>query len=157
MEKDELIQEIIELQRRVNRFLRESDTDVWMDLTLSVPQLKSLFFITDQGRTSSRKLAERLKVTPSNITGIMDRLVEQGLVSRTENPEDRRVLLLQATAQGEALVAKLREKRNSQLSLALQVLNPPELAGIARALAVLARVTEEHRHQPEPNQKPVVA
>jgi MarR family transcriptional regulator, organic hydroperoxide resistance regulator len=150
MEKKELIQKIIGLQRRVNRVLREADTDVWMDLTLSVPQLKSLFFIANQGRTSSRKLAERLKVTPSNVTGIIDRLVDQGLVSRTENPEDRRVLLLQATNRGEALVSRLREKRDSHLALALQDLALPDLADIARSLEVLARVTEEHSPQAEP-------
>ncbi len=145
MEKVELIKEIMELHRRVNRVLRDYDVDVWMDLSLTVPQLKCLFYISNQGKTNFRKLADRLKVSPSNITGIIDRLVEQGLVSRTENPEDRRVLLLQATNEGETLVTELREKRSIYLSQTLTDLSPEELDSIAQGLALLVRATEGQR------------
>lgn len=145
MEKVELIKEIMELHRRVNRVLRDYDVDVWMDLSLTVPQLKCLFYISNQGKTNFRKLADRLKVSPSNITGIIDRLVEQGLVSRTENPEDRRVLLLQATNEGETLVTELREKRSVYLSQTLTDLSPEELDSIAQGLALLVRATEGQR------------
>jgi len=69
--------------------------DAWMELSLSVAQLKSLFFISKEGSTNFKKLAQALRVTPSNVTGIVDHLVEEGLVSRQENPEDRRMLMLQ--------------------------------------------------------------
>ena len=38
----------------------------------------------------------------------MDHLVEEGLVSRQENPQDRRMLMLQLTDKGKALLVKLR-------------------------------------------------
>jgi MarR family transcriptional regulator, organic hydroperoxide resistance regulator len=157
MEKTNIIKEIIDLHRKVNRLLREYDTDVWMELTLTVPQLKSLFFIANQKKTSFRRLAERLKVTPSNMTGVIDRLVDQGLVSRTENPDDRRVILLQATEKGEALVSALREKRSSYLSQALIDLGQEDLISINQGLTVLARVTEEYSRRPAINPKPVIA
>jgi DNA-binding MarR family transcriptional regulator len=151
MEKTELIKEIVELQRRVGRARRQYELDVWMVLPLTMPQLKSLFFINNQGSTNSGKLAAALGVTPTNVTGIIDRLVKQGLVSRTEDIQDRRMLLLQATAKGEGLVAKLRERRRGYLSEVLARLSVDELATLARGLNSLAKATEaregEIRHE----------
>ncbi len=144
MEKSELTQEIIRLHRKVNRILRDYDVDVWMDLSLTVPQLKCLFFISNQGKTNFRKLAERMKVSPSNITGIIDRLVEQGLVSRMENAEDRRVLNLQTTLNGEALIAELRERRSIYLTQMLAHLTTKQLDNIAKGLDLLAQAAEEY-------------
>jgi DNA-binding MarR family transcriptional regulator len=151
MEKDELIADIVELHRRVNRSLRQSNQDAWMQLTLTVPQVKSLFFITNHGSSNFKNLAVALKVSQSNLTGVIDRLVEQELVSRAENPEDRRMMSLTATDRGEALVSDLRDRRISHLSKALSELSPRDLSTISRGLALLARVTEA---QGEAREKP---
>lgn len=156
MEKDELIQGIIRLHRKVNRILRDYDVDVWMDLSLTIPQLKCLFFISNQGKTNFRKLAERMNVSPSNITGIIDRLVDQGLVSRVENPEDRRILNLQTTAKGEALIAELRERRSIYLTQILADLNNKELDQIAHGLDLLARAVENYSSKSNINDSEVV-
>ena len=104
--------------------------------------MKCLFFISNHGTTNFKKLAAALKVTPANLTGVIDRLVDQGLVSRTENPEDRRMMLLKLTEKGEALVTELRERRVSYLSKALRGLTPEELTVITRGLDLLARAVE---------------
>jgi len=140
--KEELIQEIVDLHRRVNRVLRQIAPDAWMELSLTIPQVKCLFFISNHGTTNFKKLAAALKVTPANLTGVIDRLVDQGLVSRTENPEDRRMMLLKLTEKGEALVTELRERRVSYLSKALRGLTPEELTVITRGLDLLARAVE---------------
>ncbi len=142
MEKAELIKRVIELQREVDRARRQYELDVWMSLPLTIAQLKSLFFIRNQECTNSGTLAAALGVTPTNTTGIIDRLVKQGLVSRTENPENRRMLLLRATDKGEELVARLRERRRGYLSEVLERMSIVELGTLAQGLASLARVTE---------------
>ena len=142
MEKQELIPEIIKLQRKVDRTRRQYELDVWMDLPITMAQLKSLFFISNQGSAHSGKLATALGVTPTNITGIIDRLVKQGLVSRTEDTQDRRVILLQATARGEELVVKLRERRRGYLAQVLTHLSVDELATLVQGLNFLARAAE---------------
>ncbi|MGD0794544.1 MAG: MarR family transcriptional regulator [Dehalococcoidales bacterium] len=142
MEKSEIIKEVFELYRRINRTMRAHGPDAWMQLNLTILQVKSLFFITNHGSTNFKKLAATLKVTPSNLTGVIDRLVEQGLVSRTENPEDRRMMLLKATEKGESLVGELRERRMSYLTEALTDLTPGELTAIKRGLSLLVRAAE---------------
>lgn len=139
MNKSEIIKQIIELQRSVDRARREFELDVWMGLTLTIAQLKSLFFISNRAGTSLGKLAAALRVTPTNTTGIVDRLVKQGLVSRDENPEDRRVLIIQTTEAGEALINQLREKRVAGMSKMLEQMSLDELLLVRRALALLEK------------------
>jgi DNA-binding MarR family transcriptional regulator len=151
MDKPGLITEIIELQRKLGRAQRQYELDVWMGLPLTMAQLKSLFFINNQGSTNSGKLAAALGVTPTNVTGIIDRLVKQGLVSRSEDVQDRRILVLQATDRGEALVARLRERRRGYLSEVLARLSVDELATLAQGFKSLVKASEaregENRHE----------
>ncbi|MFJ9741257.1 MarR family winged helix-turn-helix transcriptional regulator [Streptomyces sp. NPDC101166] len=56
-----------------------------------------------------RKLANRLKCEPSNVTGIVDRLETRGLVERRPDPSDRRVKLAAATTEGHRVAQELRE------------------------------------------------
>lgn len=57
-EKSELIRQIIELQRQGRRALRQYVPDAWMNLNLTIPQLKSLFLIARQGSMNTKSLAE---------------------------------------------------------------------------------------------------
>jgi DNA-binding MarR family transcriptional regulator len=142
METAQLIGEIIELQRKVDRAWRQYQLDIWMSLPLTMAQVKCLFFISNQGSTNSRKLAEALKVTPTNITGIIDRLVKQGMVSRTGDASDRRILILKATAKGEGLVANLRERKRSRFSKILAHMSSNELIVLHRGLTSLVKTIE---------------
>ncbi|MFJ8359992.1 MarR family winged helix-turn-helix transcriptional regulator [Streptomyces sp. NPDC093984] len=74
-----------------------------------------------------RKLAQKLKCEPSNVTGIVDRLESRGLVERRPDPADRRVKLAAATDDGRRVARSLRES--------LRFAREP-----------LAALTEEERH-----------
>jgi MarR family transcriptional regulator, organic hydroperoxide resistance regulator len=146
MEKLTLVQEIIELQRKIDRYRRGTEIDVWMNLPpITMPQLKSLFFISNQGNTNLGKLAAALGVTPANVTGIVDRLVEHKLITRVENARDRRMLMLHTTEKGEEIVANLRERKRNYLSQTLSGLNPNELTDLFRGLASLVKAMESHQ------------
>lgn len=56
-----------------------------------------------------RKIAQKLKCEPSNITGIVDRLETRGLVERRPDPADRRVKLAAPTDEGLQTADRLRE------------------------------------------------
>ncbi|MEU6065935.1 MULTISPECIES: MarR family winged helix-turn-helix transcriptional regulator [Streptomyces] len=56
-----------------------------------------------------RKLAQKLKCEPSNVTGIVDRLESRGLVERRPDPADRRVKLAAATDEGRQVAQDLRD------------------------------------------------
>ncbi|WP_327275381.1 MarR family transcriptional regulator [Streptomyces sp. NBC_01224] len=56
-----------------------------------------------------RKIAQKLKCEPSNITGIVDRLETRGLVERRPDPADRRVKLAAPTERGARTAQQLRD------------------------------------------------
>jgi DNA-binding MarR family transcriptional regulator len=76
------------------------------DLTLS--QLDAMKNLGEP--CSQRQLADRLHFDASNVTDIVDRLEERGLVERTVDPSDRRVRRLVLTPEGEAIHRKLFER-----------------------------------------------
>jgi len=148
MTKEELIQEIIELQRKVDRDRRQYELNTWMRLRLTIGQLKSLFFISNQGSTSLGKLAAALGVTPANTTGIVDRLVKRGLITRAGSPDDRRVLLLRTTSRGEELVTNLRARRKEQMVEIFSRLSDDDAAMLRLALKTLVKAIEAHESKP---------
>ena len=139
-DKAQLIAEIRRLQQQITHVMGQYAPGVWMELDLTIAQLKSLFFIEFGGSSNLSQLATALGVTPPSVTGIVERLVEQGLVSRNENPENRRMLLLQVTDKGKALLAKLRESGLGRMSGILNQLSTEELTALAQGLAAIARI-----------------
>lgn len=147
MDKSELVQEVVELQRQVSRIIGQHAPSVWINSGLTLTQLRSLFLIVDKRSTNFRRLAEALGVTPSNVTGIIDRLEEQGLVSRTQNPEDRREMTLQATDKGEGLVSDLKEAGMKQLTQILSFLSVGELSSLVRGLSAFIKAADSDKGQ----------
>jgi len=142
MEKSEIIKQIVELQRQINRDMRQHTLDAWMKVNLTVPQVKSLFFIANEGVTNFTKLAAALGVTPANVTGIIERLVEHGLVTRQENPDDRRSLELRVSAKGETTIGSLRERRVSHTTQVLSHLTAEELQAVLKGFSLLVGATD---------------
>lgn len=68
-----------------------------------------LLSLLSLGPLPMRKLAQKLKCEPSNVTGIVDRLEARGLVERRPDPADRRVKLAAATDEGRRVARDLRE------------------------------------------------
>ncbi len=147
MGKQLLIREVIELQRTIDRARRQDELDVWMELNVTLPQLKSLFFIGSEGTTNLSSLASTLNVTPTNVTGIVDRLVKQGLITRTENPDDRRMLLLRVTKEGEELINRLRERRLGYLNAILKRISLEELETLSFGLKSIIRAIEAEKNE----------
>ncbi|MDO8692024.1 MAG: MarR family transcriptional regulator [Dehalococcoidia bacterium] len=143
-DKAQVIAEVVDLWRRTSRSLRQQSPEAWLGLSLTIAQLKSLFFISNAGSTTPRQLAAALSVTPSNVTGIVDRLVEQELVGRQEDPNDRRSLQLRVTDKGESILAALRERRTTYLSASLSHLSIEDLSIVSKGLNLLRKAAEEH-------------
>ncbi|WP_405618391.1 MarR family winged helix-turn-helix transcriptional regulator [Streptomyces sp. NBC_01508] len=59
-----------------------------------------------------RRIAQKLKCEPSNVTGIVDRLETRGLVERRPDPSDRRVKLAAPTEMGRETARQLRDGLN---------------------------------------------
>ena len=77
------------------------------DYGLTTPQFGTLEALYHLGPLSLGELADKLLVTGGNVTYVMDRLEDQGLVYRFRRPDDRRVILARLTQEGRELVAEV--------------------------------------------------
>lgn len=76
------------------------------ELGLSVAQFDLMSTLSEAEGITQRDLADRLYVTKGNVSGLVDRLVEAGLVLRKSIPGDRRSYALYLTDGGRDLVSK---------------------------------------------------
>ena len=83
--------------------------DLAGELQLTPIQVFALYAIL-KGDATMGRVACALHCDPSNVTGIVDRLVSQGLVVRAEDAHDRRARTLQLTAKGQETIDRLMEK-----------------------------------------------
>jgi DNA-binding MarR family transcriptional regulator len=54
-------------------------------------------------------LSRRLMVTAGNVTAVCDKLIEDGYISRTPSPDDRRIQIVRMTHAGRSAFAKVAE------------------------------------------------
>jgi DNA-binding MarR family transcriptional regulator len=52
-----------------------------------------------------------MKVTTAAMTGIVDRLVRDGYLARTDDPQDRRIIKVRVTTKGGDLVGRINQQR----------------------------------------------
>ena len=140
--REKLTRRIVDLHRRLNRAIRERTLDSWVKLDLTIPQLKSLFYVSGHGKVNPSALASGIRVTPANVTGIVDRLVEQGLLIRTADADDRRVSWLTVTDKGKTLINDLREGRAQEMRRILDKLTEAELATVVRGFELVTTAAE---------------
>jgi DNA-binding MarR family transcriptional regulator len=86
---------------------------------ITVVQLKALFQIFSSPDIGLGELAEKLRLTNSTVSGVIDRLVHSGLVERVIPPENRRSISIHLTAKGQKLLQDL----TSENSIFIQTLN----------------------------------
>jgi DNA-binding MarR family transcriptional regulator len=115
----------------------------WADLGLTVPTLKVLLLLREHPGMPAGLLAQQLGVTPSTITGLVDRLVAQGLVRREEDPRDRRLVRNYLTPVGASTVGDIQRHARELVSNVLAKLDDEQLTRLCAALGDL--IDASHR------------
>jgi len=127
---------IDDLMREVfGRYLRPRHKPHDPELTLG--QLHCLRTIGRMGSPSMSELSGELLLQPSTVTGLVDALVERGLVERREDPQDRRVVRVALSTQGRQQKEHHRRAMRDRLMALLGDLEDGELAQIHDALSLL--------------------
>ncbi|MEU3828853.1 MarR family transcriptional regulator [Streptomyces sp. SID486] len=105
---DALTMEVVELIGDVVARFYADYEEAAGEHALTGPQARLLSLLSLEP-LPMRKLAQKLKCEPSNVTGIVDRLESRGLVERRPDPADRRVKVAAATDEGRQVARELRE------------------------------------------------
>lgn len=104
---------------------------------LTMPRFTVLWHITKAQPVNMSYLHKKMYIANSTLTIIVDKLVDEGLVKRYRNPDDRRVVLLELTKDGDELLCKMLVLRQSFLEKALQDLDSPEQRTLIKLLGTI--------------------
>jgi len=148
----DLTARIIELEPQMLRVLGPAQARDWVDVDLTMSQLKMMFVLSSamgpvDGTSGLRvgEVARGLGVTLPTVTAVMDKLVERGLVRRDEDPLDRRQHVCRLTTDGQALLHRLMAGRRAFTHALLEHLDEDELAAFLRGMQVLLAAAERLR------------
>ncbi len=119
----------------------------FMELSgLSFSQISILMPLVHHGSISVSDVGQQLGVTNAAASQAVDRLVQMGLIERTEDPEDRRAKQLAVTKKGRILIEQGIEARSKWIEGLTNALIPEQQELIISALTLLteaARKTNE--------------
>jgi DNA-binding MarR family transcriptional regulator len=111
-----------------------------VDLTAS--QASALATISRRGRLTVGELAKAEHVTSPMITKVAKGLEEEGLVTRTVDPTDKRATQMAITKEGERRLERSRSRKNAWLANQFDHLSADELDAISAVIPVLERITQ---------------
>lgn len=83
---------------------------------LSGAEMMVLWKTNKRGAYRVTDLAQEICISPSTLTGILDRLVEKGLLQRFPDPDDRRGVLLKGSPQLKDFIDKVMVSLEEELS-----------------------------------------
>ena len=114
------------------------------DLSLTLAQLKAIYLVATAGPMRMSDLAAHLGTAPSTASGLVDRLVQMGLLDRAEDPANRRQVLVRATPTAVEQIqamSELNRDRMRQMLTRLQTVE--EIETIERALRLMTGAATE--------------
>jgi len=135
---DELIERVMRAEYQATQSMLLLAEPIWLELDLTLQQLKSLMVIAASGSMPVSRLAELLHLQRSATSTLVDHLVRLGLFLRAEDPGDRRRTLVDLTPGGREMVTRLRQGRENLLRAALDRLSDEELRTTIRLLCTIA-------------------
>jgi len=125
-------------------FLRKGELE-WddqhplFDSGLTIPQMKVLFTAARPGGARPGFIAERTRMAPPNVTTVLDRLADRGLLYRAPDPDDGRATIVLLTEDGKRLVRAVAAASNERLRSDLERLSDTELTDLKTGLQALIR------------------
>jgi DNA-binding MarR family transcriptional regulator len=121
------------------------------ELSLTLAQLKAIYLVASTGQMRITDLAARMRTAPSTTSGLVDRLVQLGLLDRFEDPSNRRQVLVRATPTALEQVQGMSELNRDRLRTLLNHLYAVEdIETIERAIRLMTAAATEMTTENEP-------
>jgi DNA-binding MarR family transcriptional regulator len=136
----EIVAETIDNLRRVFQVVNEHSKRAERETGLTGPQLWAIKTIAQEAPIMVSEIARQMYLHPATVVGILDRLEARGLVARVRSTEDRRIVRVELTKQGESLVKKAPEVAQGLLVAGLEKIATKELKYIAQGLERMVEI-----------------
>ena len=152
--RQQLTEHFIDLVEFLTRVLHVEALEEWRSIDMTIPQIKTMVLLQSVHRVRMGGIANYLGSTLSASTSIVDRLVDKGLVDRTSDPDDRRVVVCQLTESGYETINRFWQIESFTIDPIVQRLDSDQLETVVEALALIRQKVEEV-HQSGHGTRPV--
>ncbi len=139
------------LQEWIGVFMRRSMRNFILyakESGLSMSQIGAMLYIHRAGVSAVSALGDDLGITTAAASQMLERLVQQELVDRSEDPHDRRVKQVALTARGHQVLHESIRARQSWLEELSSVLTPEEQDQVVAALQILIERANQLQEPP---------
>jgi DNA-binding MarR family transcriptional regulator len=120
---------------------------------LSMPQIRTLFHLRHDSKCGVSEIGDLLGVTKPGASQMIDRLVINGYIERTEDPADRRAKQLKLTTKGRSIVNESIDIRRRWMENLTDLLTVDEQKSIISALVILTKTAQDLKPGAENHQK----
>lgn len=144
MEKNEG-KSILTLLREI-RSLIDKSLKSKLDLgNFTMPQTMIIYNLANHGKMKISELSEKMGLTNSTVSGIVDRLEDQGVVFRERSTEDRRVVYVQFTPEHKKNYQDLNDNLDKKFNEMLAAIPQGQMETIIESLNVLKETLSSHQ------------
>lgn len=145
--KEKLIESTLALADRGFRELFAFMPKEWLSMDLTAGQLRALLLLYTNGPTRMSDISSALGVSMATATGVIDRIVERGIVVRESDPNDRRIVRCRVSREGEKLVSGLWLSWSERAKAMLKALDRPRLLAVKGFLEAMLEAGENTKGQ----------
>ena len=150
------VETIVDEIHRMIGSLRCAGTGRMVKAGISMTHLHILWVLEHHGELPMSRLADLLDVSLSNATGLIDRMEERGLVERIRVPDDRRIVIVRASAEGARIRDEIEALKQDRMRSILGRLTATQLDRILGAIvdlrsAMADEIGPDHLHEHTPN------
>ena len=149
-ERAAVVQELFELNSRVHDRAVGLVGPMPLPPDLTMQQVRVLSHIAKDPGITGHELGDRLSVSAPTASGLIDRLVEKGLIIRVDDPDDRRVRRLHPTELGLDVIRQMDSMFGRALGVVIERLSLEDLQLLLRgSQAMLNALDRAHEEQGE--------
>lgn len=133
---------IVKVLKKVMKLFKQKMGTCFKEMNLTAPQGMLIGTLSHYGKMKVSDLSETLGLSNSTVSGILDRLENQGFVERTRSKEDRRVVYVNCTYKCTKNFKDKHEEINNLLEKMMNKATPEELDAIFKGLDTLEKVID---------------
>ena len=135
-----------------HRFLRDRSRYI-RSTGLTMPQFGILIYVLHCEKCTVSEISERMGISNPAASQLVDRLVLNGLLTRSEDPRDRRARQIQLTEQGHLLIKNSQQDRFRWVENLIDSLPEEDRAAVQKAIPALVEATRRLENDEEKKEK----
>lgn len=133
----EFADKINEITPVIIREFFKQESDKFCKIKITLPQFVVLEMLTRDGELRMTDLSSSINVTTAAMTGIVDRLVRDGYVTRANDLKDRRVIKVKPTARGIQVAKNANKQRREIFQKMFGVISQADRKEYLRILTII--------------------